>query len=181
MRVDRSPFTKPGCINVFVALGVMAVAVFIAIMLTGCGTTPTAKAYKPPPAYTPPAYVAPAAVAPPASPLQTWWDSGGSTDWTTVGDDLGQAQTDAANQDLASVEADGVTLKNDALTAEQDGPPAGTDPGTYYFGAMAALAFAGTEMEFGNLSTATTDMQQASTYINEFETEVKAEGLDPSV
>ena len=152
------------------------------VVLAGCGSTARPPAPPSPVHYTYPpvasASVAPATtVLPSESPLQAWWDNGGSTDWTTVEGDLSQIQTDSSNGDLASVEADGGQLRTDVLAAVKDHAPYSADKHAYDFGAMAGMAFAGLELQFGNLAKATALMKTANADITKFQAEAKAEGL----
>ena len=154
------------------------------VVLAGCGSTARPPAPPSPVHYTYPPVASVSAV--PAttvlpgaavSPLQSWWDNGGSTDWTTVEGDLSQIQTDSSNGDLASVEADGGQLRTDALAAVKDHAPYSADKHAYDFGAMAGMAFAGLELQFGNLAKATALMKTANADITKFQAEAKAEGL----
>lgn len=150
-----------------------------ALALTACGSSHPAAVHTPVPVATtysapPPA---PAYTPPPDNPLQDWWNNTGSTDWTTVYNDLLQVQADANNGDAASVMSDGAQLRTDALAAAKDHPAWAYDKHAYYFGTMGALAFAGLELQFGNTGKATSFLQTATSDATKFEAEAQAEGV----
>jgi hypothetical protein len=109
-----------------------------------------------------------AAAAPAAAedPLQTWCDGSGGAANNAVLADLNQIGTDATNQDLASVEADGTQLAADAIAASAPLPPLPRHQKFNYGLAMGYFLVAGHRLSTGDVTGGSAALKKADHLIN---------------
>jgi len=145
--------------------------------LTACGSTTSTStpASKAPASHSQPA---PAHTAPSQADLLSQWVGGpGYQDMLTVVKDLQQTGTDADNQNLAAVEADGSTLQADARTSQANPPPLSATIESQWQQAMADYATAGALMAQGDITGATTSLNAGNVLMTNIDT---ALGVTPS-
>jgi hypothetical protein len=98
--------------------------------------------------------------------MAAWCASDGYTDLQATETDTTTMGTDAENDDLLAVEADGSQLATDADTAISNPPPVTHAQQVNYVMAMGALAFAGSDAAAGDITSATTAITTATGYLN---------------
>jgi hypothetical protein len=157
-------------VNVFTAGAMLALGLGLAACGGGHTATHTARTHA---ASTPAASQA-AVVQQPSQPaaapsaqevLATWYAGPGQAEVTGLQADLGAISTDAGNQDVAAVEADGAQLASDANADMPNGPGPQTAAGGYWTEAMGDYSTSGQFAAAGDFADATTQMDAGTAYI----------------